>query len=277
MPSAWASLGGDRFRVDGVWPRSHRFFGPVDGLHDPLLLVESMRQSTILLSHAAYGVPLDSHFLMRSLDYTASPECLAVEVRDRIDIEVAFSEITRRGGRLAGMRSDLTVRRNGRTAGTGSSRIEILSARAYCRVRGDRLRRSPLPPPENGVPHQWVGRTRPEDVLLVPTARADRWQLRVDTGHSTLYQGLKDHIPGMVLIEAARQAAHTAIGRAAFRACAGTNTFHRYAEFGGPLWIRLEDLTTAGPDGTRVTVEGRQDGEVAFVATLTARCPKRAR
>ncbi|WP_066953307.1 ScbA/BarX family gamma-butyrolactone biosynthesis protein [Streptomyces lushanensis] len=265
VPTGWVRVAENRFLVRGTWPEDHSFFMPRDGLHDVLLLVESMRQSTILIGHGAYDVPMDHHFLMWGLDFTSHPEHLGLDGTRDVEMEVAFSETTQRAGRLSGMHSHVTVRRGGRTAGTGVSRIKLLSARTYARIRGDLLRATHTAAPGAGAPSHTVGRTRPEDVLLIPTSRSDRWQLRVDTGHSTLYQGRKDHVPGMVLIEAARQAAHAVMGPAALRPRQGRNAFSRYAEFRSPLWIEA----SPGPRENTVTVTGHQEGEEVFSSSVT--------
>ncbi|WP_307125678.1 ScbA/BarX family gamma-butyrolactone biosynthesis protein [Streptomyces sp. B1I3] len=265
VPTDWTHISGDRFLVRGTWPDNHRFFAPRNGLYDPLLLVESMRQSTILIGHGAYDVPADHHFLMWGLDFTTDPGHLAVRYGPEVELEVELSGITRSSGRLSGMHSHVTVRLGRHTAGTGISRIKVLSAKTYARIRGDLPVAPPAASPAVLAPPPRVGRTRPEDVLLVPTGRAGRWQLRVDTSHPTLYQGPKDHIPGMVLIEAARQAAHAVSGPAAFLPSRGGNAFHRYAEFRSPLWIEA----VRQPDGHTVHVTGRQDGRAVFTSSVT--------
>ncbi|MER5888912.1 ScbA/BarX family gamma-butyrolactone biosynthesis protein [Streptomyces sp. NPDC001941] len=274
VPTRWERLAEHRFLVEGQWPEHHPFFAPVGGLHDPLLLVESMRQSTILLGHAAYGVPLDTHYLMWSLDFTCRPHHLPVGYGPDVEIEVGFDELSHRGRTLAGMRATVTVRRSGHEVGTGVSRVNLISARAYRRMRGDTAR---LPPPRQyapDVPPQLVGRLRSEDVLLLPTGIWGHWILKVDTGHRTLYQGPKDHVPGMVLIEAARQAAHATIGPSAFAPWSGDTSFHRYAEFSRPLLMEVTDVSLSGPDWA-MKVTGHQDGEAVFTSILSAGQPRR--
>ncbi|MFF7365244.1 ScbA/BarX family gamma-butyrolactone biosynthesis protein [Streptomyces sp. NPDC008125] len=266
VPTGWERRAENRFLVSGRWPEDHGFFAPADGLHDALLLVESMRQSTILIGHGAYGVPLGHHFLMGALDFTCAPSHLRATGSHEVEIEVSLSGTTWRAGHLSSMDSRVTVRREGGTAGVGVSSIRIMNPRTYARVRGGRTDAAGMLPPEPGVPPHTVGRTRPEDVLLAPASRSDQWQLRVDTGHTTLYQGAKDHIPGMVLIEAARQAAYTLMGPAAFHPAAATNSFGRYAEFGEPIWIEAHP----GQRRNTVVVTGRQEGEEVFRSSVTA-------
>ncbi|WP_260845011.1 AfsA-related hotdog domain-containing protein [Streptomyces sp. SLBN-31] len=52
----------------------------------------------------------------------------------------------------------------------------------------------------------------PTDVVLSPLGQPHRWQLRVDTRHPVLFDHIVDHVPGMLLIEAARQAATATLG-----------------------------------------------------------------
>ncbi|MFD6423355.1 ScbA/BarX family gamma-butyrolactone biosynthesis protein [Streptomyces sp. NPDC060198] len=266
VPTGWERRAENRFLVSGRWPEDHGFFAPAGGLHDALLLVESMRQSTILIGHGAYGVPMDHHFLMWALDFTCDPAHLRAAGSREVEIEVSLSQTTWRAGRLSSMDSRVTVRREGGTAGVGVSSIRIMSPQIYARLRGGRAGAAGALPPEAGVPPHTVGRTRPQDVLLAPASRSGLWQLRVDPGHSTLYQGPKDHIPGMVLIEAARQAAYTLMGPAAFHPAAATNSFGRYAEFGEPIWIEARP----GQRRNTVVVTGHQEGEEVFRSSVTA-------
>ncbi|WP_442819295.1 AfsA-related hotdog domain-containing protein [Streptomyces sp. NBC_01236] len=75
---------------------------------------------------------------------------------------------------------------------------------AYADPTADTARAVPLPPPAGLTP---FGRDRFEDAVLAATDRPDRWQLRVDTTHPALFDHLVDHAPGILLLEAARQAA----------------------------------------------------------------------
>lgn len=46
------------FEVAAQWSRSHRVYRPDrDGRHDPMLLLETVRQTGLALSHHGFGVP----------------------------------------------------------------------------------------------------------------------------------------------------------------------------------------------------------------------------
>ncbi|QMV06648.1 hypothetical protein GJU35_13800 [Streptomyces lincolnensis] len=83
--------------------------------------------------------------------------------------------------------------------------------------------------------------------------------MRVDTSHPLLFDRPDDHVPGMVLLEAARQAAAAVTpGDGTPYPLSMENTFDRYVEFDTPCWIEATPVT----DGVRVV--GHQDGEQVF-------------
>ncbi|WRZ95774.1 hypothetical protein OHB54_02505 [Streptomyces sp. NBC_01007] len=57
MLTDWARGDDHRFAVAAQWPRGHSFFTAVDGCHDPLIALETIRQTGLPLTHAEYGVP----------------------------------------------------------------------------------------------------------------------------------------------------------------------------------------------------------------------------
>ncbi|WP_309485396.1 AfsA-related hotdog domain-containing protein, partial [Streptomyces sp. WELS2] len=105
IPAEWARAGEHCYRVKGNWNSRHAFFSPLQGRYSPVTIFETFRQTVILLAHEAYSVPMEHHFVMWDVHYTAVPqELIASEEDARIDAEVEFSDIYQRGTRLAGMR-----------------------------------------------------------------------------------------------------------------------------------------------------------------------------
>ncbi|WP_079126545.1 ScbA/BarX family gamma-butyrolactone biosynthesis protein, partial [Streptomyces sp. ERV7] len=187
-----------------------------------------------------------------------------------IDVELEFSRLEWRGGKLSRLKVHWVLRRLGRLVATGSGQARVLSPGVYRRLRGDRT--SPgvsgyLPLP---VPADLAGRTRAADVVLAPCPQERVWRLRVDTSHPTLFQRPNDHVPGMLLLEAARQAASAALGPLPFVPVAGDIAFHRYAEFDSTCWIQVTDAAPRRPGMTSVQVTGHQDDSLVFLATLSA-------
>lgn len=271
FPVEWRPLDGkDRFAVRAAWPADHPFFTPVrrgaERCHDPLLLVETLRQSTMALLHDAHGLPLSRHILLGEISLACDPAGLTV-TGEGADIEVRFAELLRRGDQLSDTRVDWIVRRGARAVATGGARARFVGPAAYRRLRGGHVEAGAVRPGPRvrRAPAPLTGRARTEDVLLAPGGREGVWKLVVDTGHPQLFQRPNDHIPGMLFLEAARQAASAAAWPRPCLPAALRIVFDRYAEFdGGPCLLRVESGRAAG----EFEVTGYQDGARLFTCGL---------
>ncbi|MFE7660982.1 ScbA/BarX family gamma-butyrolactone biosynthesis protein [Streptomyces celluloflavus] len=267
----WRHDGADSWVVNAQWPRAHSFYGPVNGLHDPVMLVETMRQAGILLSHVAHCVPLDHPIIWQQVGYHLAPEALrAAEAPAEVQLHVTDHNLVRRGKRLVSARQVFRIVCDGAELGTAMLDFSCHSPAVYRRLRGEysdlalaNARCLPLP---DAVAPQLVGRERARDVVLSPTDDADRWQLRVDTSHPVLFDHPVDHTPGMLMIEAARQAAQAATDGGTLPVTMECS-FERYAELDTPSWVRAH---TTGRDE-----DGREQVEVGIeqrgVPVLAAR------
>ncbi|MFG2827270.1 ScbA/BarX family gamma-butyrolactone biosynthesis protein [Streptomyces sp. NPDC048434] len=272
LVTSWRRLDDSRFSLTARWPHDHGYFTPVHGHHHLILTGETIRQAGLLLCHTELGVPVGHHFILGDLVYTTHPEHLAVgSGPTRLTVDVTCSRMRLRAGTLVGGHFNMTIRKAGRIVATGYSDVTVTSPAVYRRIRGERLaaRRTlgPLPSP---VPHQLTGSAKDSDVLLSPTDRADRWQLRIAPGHAAMVNPANDHIPGMLLLDAAQQAARALTAPQAFVPYAFGTEFRRYAEHGVPCTIVAQHVPSALPSTTTVQVTGSQEGEPVFVSTLTA-------
>ncbi|MEV3886609.1 ScbA/BarX family gamma-butyrolactone biosynthesis protein [Streptomyces griseoincarnatus] len=273
MLTGWERADERRFAVSAQWPRGHIFFTSVNGCHDPLIAAETLRQIGSLLAHAEYGVPLGHHFLMWDLSLTVRPEHLLVGgAPASLDIDVVCEDVRMRRESLAGLRYTTVMRRAGQVVATGGASFTCMTSKVYQRLRADRLDGAgPQLALTAPTAPQNVGRVSPTDVVLTPVGRPDRWQLRVDTRHPVLFEHPVDHIPGMMLLEAARQAAVAAVDEDAMPLSI-TGEFSRYAELDTPCVIEARRLPRTD-QGEVVQVSGRQDGEAVFCSTVTVAAP----
>lgn len=291
----WRSSGAGSWTVTAQWPRTHGFYGPVQGLHDPMMLVETVRQASIMLCHVGHDVPLGHPAIWQRLHYEVSPEALTVsDSPAEVELRVTDHDIVRRGTRLSGMRQLFSVLRDGRELATVEGNLSIHTPAVYQRLRGEYAdlavaNSRKLAPPEPVAP-ALVGRDRTADVVLAPAAgrtaegRATErwaaeqgaadgtrlWQLRVDTAHPVLFDHPVDHAPGMLMVEAARQAGHAAAGPGAVpfeMECA----FIRYAELDTPCWIRATGPRRDARGRLQVSVTAEQNDQPVFTATLRCR------
>ncbi|MFB7943186.1 ScbA/BarX family gamma-butyrolactone biosynthesis protein, partial [Streptomyces sp. NPDC056049] len=209
LPTGWSRNAENRFSVTACWPAVHPFFVPRTGdLHDPLLVAETMRQATMLVCHAEFGVPEDDQFVMWDLSYDAVAEELTRDERPaEITVDLSCSDIRTRGRGLREMRTSLVLSRDGRRLATGGGGINCTSAPAYRRMRGARLAGVGAPVPLlPAVPPHVVGREREKDVVLAPGDAPGRWRLRVDTTHPPLEPPATVHRPARLPPPPGRQA-----------------------------------------------------------------------
>ncbi|MGV4988452.1 ScbA/BarX family gamma-butyrolactone biosynthesis protein [Streptomyces sp. NRAIS4] len=271
MLTDWARVDDCHFTVAAQLPRRHGFFATVDGCHDSLLIAETIRQAGILLSHTEFGVPLGHQFLMWDLTIGIEPERMLVEdTPASLDISISCMDIKRRGSNLAGFHYEAVIRRDGHVAATGSATFTCTSPEVYARLRAGRIgddAPAPLQLTSPIAPHD-VGRASPTDVVLSPAREQDCWQLRVDTRHPVLFDHPVDHVPGMVLLEAARQATAAALGHTCLPV-GMTTTFSRYAELDTACSIEARVLPPHANGEEHVIVTGRQNGQLVFTSDVT--------
>ncbi|GHC37719.1 MULTISPECIES: ScbA/BarX family gamma-butyrolactone biosynthesis protein [Streptomyces rochei group] len=274
MLTDWERVDDTRFKVAAQWPRGHSFFTPIDGrYHDPLIAAETIRQVGSLLGHAEFGVPFGHHYLLHDLSLRVDPHHLMIhQAPASLDLDVTCQDLKMRGGRLAALRYQAVVRRDGHTAATGVFSFSCVSPTVYRRLRPPHVfadSHRPLPLTAPAAP-QSVGRMSPADVVLSPTEDPHRWQLRLDTQHPVLFDHPGDHVPGMVLLEAARQAAAGALGRTSLLPLALTSELVQYAELDIPCIIEAAPHPTHSPGLTTVHITGHQRGQTVFTCTVTA-------
>jgi hypothetical protein len=274
--TGWEKTGHDMFTVNALWPRSHSFYNSEHGMHDPLLLCETVRQAGLLLSHVGFHVPLGHPVGWGRIQYTLNPDALRIEGRPaELELQVTCSDIRYSRSLPSSMSMHIEVVRNGALLALVSLRFGCHTPAVYERLRGGRndvdqlFHAAPLPP--EPVSRSSVGRLRKQDIVLSPTEQRHRWRLRVDTSHPVLFDHALDHVPGMLLLEAVRQAAHATqpIGSATLPVAMDVS-FNRYVEFDEPCWIEVEQTectsSTQGPRQT-VRVNALQNGVFAFNAT----------
>lgn len=265
-------LDGDRFALTGQWPRAHTFFTDAEGKrHDPTQAAETIRQVGLLLAHSEFGVPLGHQFLLRDMEYSVSPDNLDIGTGpSELTLQAICTDVKWRGSRVTQFAMAITIERDGRPAASGSGHFTCIAPAAYNRLRGaGRVDTGTAPPPRPRiVDPRRVGRSAAVDVVLSPTDQDGRWLLSPDRSHPILFEHGGDHVPGMVLIEAARQAACELKGDT-FEPVQVSTEFHQYAEFDSPCWIDAVMVPPARAGMRSVHVTGHQGDNLVFSARLT--------
>lgn len=270
--TGWRRTADDRFVVTARWPPDHDFYAVRDHRHDPLLLSETIRQTFPLLAHEAYGVPFGHHLVWDTYAWCLNPDLLHAD-GSAVDLElrVVARDVVRRRGSVAVLSLAYDVVRDGIPLATASSRFTIQVPAVYRRLRGDHGDAAAIRPIRvpTAARAQIVGRQDAGDVVLAPTDVPQRWQLRVDTDHSVLFDHPVDHAPGMLLLEAVRQAAHAVSGPAPVSVIAMDVRFHRYAELDAPSWVEVRRTECDAAHRPRLAVNCSQEGSELFSCTVT--------
>ncbi|MGW6569565.1 ScbA/BarX family gamma-butyrolactone biosynthesis protein [Streptomyces sp. NPDC054975] len=264
--TGWTRHDDSFYTLTTQWPAP-----AVEGPYDPRVLTQTIRQSGLLIVHAEYGIPLSHQTLLWDFNYTVHPEFRVSPVEPAaLDVEVRVTETRRNGRGASALRMDMHIRQDGITVARADSEFGWVSPAAYRRLRGEHVTVDwgnwLVPAPVE--PHT-VGRTDPVDVLLAAGDRPGRWQLRNDIGNTLLYDHPVDHVPGLVLMEAAHQAAHAAAAPAHFVPTDLATSYERYVEFDEPCWLEAELIPFPASGRLTVRVTGLQGGQRVFRVDLS--------
>ncbi|MFF4244907.1 ScbA/BarX family gamma-butyrolactone biosynthesis protein [Streptomyces sp. NPDC001822] len=265
--TGWDRLEDGEFSLTARWP------APPEGLpYDPRVLVQTIRQSGLAIAHGEYGVPLSHQTLLNSFDFTVAPGLRIAGSAEScpLTVKVSLTKQKRRGRAGSSLGMDIRILRDETTVARADCQFGWISPVAYHRLRGDHLTTEwatwPLPEP---VAPSTVGRATDADVVLAPGTRPRQWQLRNDVDNTLLFDHPVDHVPGLVLMEAAYQAAHATLYPACLEPTTVTTSFERYTEFDRPCWIETEVVPATDCGETSVLVSGTQDGTTVFRARLS--------
>lgn len=189
------ALGDDTFIAGAQWPRNHRLFGRSTDV-DVSLVAETVRQVTIFLAHTEYEVPVGDAFLMGAMQ-VATVNRVMNEVGPDLAVTIRATELRRSARGLASFVVEAVMRDADGEVARGNASARILDQRTYARTR--RGRTAPLVVNGSGPGRETLD-------VIAPTPRPGVSMLVVNTAETAFFDHPLDHVPGMLLIEAARQA-----------------------------------------------------------------------
>lgn len=274
------SLDDGHFLVGAQWPRLHAFYRTCTGRYDTMLLAETVRQCAIYLAHIRYAVPLHYKFTMQRMQVDADVDLLTVGSSSaEVVIDARVTGTSRRHGILSAFTVTLEFRVDGQVIGRGSAVANVLSPAAYEHARwrgaGSRVVGPPsLPAP---VDADAVCVADPSAVVLgAHPAGPGRgiWLLRSNLTHPVLFDHPLDHVPGALILEAARQSARLRMGWS----CADVE----HIELGFRRFLELDEPTTVAArisegESSYVDVEFSQWGETHASGTVWLAAPAGSR
>ncbi|MEV6947491.1 AfsA-related hotdog domain-containing protein [Streptomyces sp. NPDC051172] len=215
------SVDENTFRAAAQLPPRHFYYGDHTArpaMHDPLAVFESVRQMLLCAMHLQHDAGHDT----KSITATASLEITdpgPLRARGALDLLLLGDVQLAKNYRDAISRvvHQVRVMAGGRQVGVVTVDTAQRPDTVYEKLR---MSHRATPPPmssavpvrTDGVapPPRLVGREQAENVVLENadvTDGAVRARLRVPTTHPSMFEHAQDHVPGPVMMEAARQAA----------------------------------------------------------------------
>lgn len=214
------SVDENTFRAAAQLPPRHFYYSDHTGrpaMHDPLAVFESVRQMLLCAMHLQHDAGHDT----KSITATASMEITDLEpllVRGPLDLLLLGSvELAKEyQGAISRVVHRVRVMVGERQAGVITVDTAQRPDGVYEKLR---MSHRSTPPPSSdtlsahtdGVaPPPWlVGREQAENVVLENAHAKDgalHARLRVPVAHPSMFEHAQDHVPGPVMMEAARQA-----------------------------------------------------------------------
>jgi acyl-coenzyme A thioesterase PaaI-like protein len=273
-----AAVGPDSFLCAASLPRLHPTYAPAGaGHHDLLLLIEVVRQATIVVGHRHLGVPRDRQFLLREVELAVLDldACRRSPDRARAIVDVRVSGVRRLDGVVAGFELTGRLSIDGATAAAAAGGCLCLAPEDYRVVRGQpslpssrelegRALRRRAAPAE-------VGQT---EVVVTPIEGSNDGdactEVIVDPAHSTFFDHPLDHVPAMLLVQAARQVAHAAVPGGAGAVTVGARArFVSFAELHPSVRCDARLVGAGAPASPPASVEVTLDQGGAVIAELS--------
>lgn len=210
----------DTYEVAAQLPRAH-IMGENASTHDFLLLVEVLRQGGVFLAHAYEKVDLDESFIFRDLRIQMV-DLAAVRTGSapaRAVVTFAVEPQRKRNGRVQAIDFTGSFTIEGKPVLRFSGGLAFFSRNVYKALRA--RRRDALAGVLGALPVHVaadpasVGRRNAYNVVITQPVVAATSTLSAtvlsDTSHPHLFDHQLDHIPGNLLMEAARQLAAASV------------------------------------------------------------------
>jgi len=288
-------LDGGWVLVAAQWPRDHALHHPdVEGYSDPVLLIETIRQASIYIAHEYFDVPFTHRFIFCDLEFHIEDfgGLRGGSVPQKVILDGRMVPAAAGSGRRFDAQYEVRVTVDGLLCARAAARVLAVENRLYAALRGP-LAGVPvsdgghgsMPQPGRLFPPAEVGRLRAENVLLCqePSGGPGVYRLCLTPGHPGYFEHPSDHVPGMALLEAVRQAAHRFVYHEDTGSAARGHTtpptvltalriaFGSFANLDESVVITAKDISPTHPGqeaATRVELTAVQECRVVAQASL---------
>ncbi|MFE3742996.1 ScbA/BarX family gamma-butyrolactone biosynthesis protein [Streptomyces sp. NPDC059134] len=233
---------GGGFEAAASWPRSHPTFPRGGGeLHSPLMIVETLRQLGIYIPLRYFGIPPSANLVITDLFFETDPasEPRLVSGATGVTCRVAVSAVRYDAdGGVTGLRLDVDYLADGAHFARAGGGARFFRPEQYAAVREGRTQATaPAGPADRIRPEPGgVGVSGAHDVVI-GTDGATLLVEPADMRHPYFFDHATDHLPGMIVLEAARQAAAFVTRGRLLRPTAGRLKTARFIEYAPPARV----------------------------------------
>ena len=266
-----------RFLLAAQWPRSYATSATSgsrsgsgaasDERHDPMLAAETIRQVGLYICQRFLGAPSTSKPVIRSVGFQLDNSTEPVVGYGATDVLCRAEVSDVRHVADVPWPVALSVRIQfsaaGREFGSAFGRVRVLSEEEYDVFRGPNAAAAPVPDDVHWRPSPTdVSVPSFGDVMLVRDPSGSLLVAPADLRHPRFFDHPSDHVPGMVLLEAARQAACLA-GASPGRLSGCHMQALRFTEWHSPVHVEC------GPAADGWAFQVTQAGETTASGTLS--------
>ncbi|MFC7310647.1 AfsA-related hotdog domain-containing protein [Streptomyces monticola] len=200
------------FLAAAQWPCSHPTYPKTpDGRHSPVMVAETARQLGLAVPQLFLGAGSESHFVINDMRLEIDPDREPREVRGASDVLVRtdFTWNPAAGPQLRSFTIRTEFVHDGGVFAHCEGSSALLSPAVYRRLRSGAPGLPDCALPEGFVrPHcTEVGAVRDSDVVIARNPAGDVLIAPCDLRHPYFFDHVAEHVPGILLLEAARQAA----------------------------------------------------------------------
>ncbi|MER2205728.1 MAG: AfsA-related hotdog domain-containing protein, partial [Rhodococcus sp. (in: high G+C Gram-positive bacteria)] len=194
--------------------------------------------------------PLHYKFLMETFSFEMLDALDVQPVAEPLSFSMTVDNLTHRDGAVSGVEMTGVLREGARHVAGCTAVARGVSPEGYRRIRQGREDYRPsrriLPTGTAVVGSERVGRLTDGDVLISTDAAGHTMYCTPDPRNHSLFDHPVDHIPGMILFEAARQAVRYRTGAPATRIASLSATFPRFTEWETPCEVSTTPLDASG-------------------------------
>ncbi|CCQ16057.1 putative uncharacterized protein [Rhodococcus sp. AW25M09] len=248
---------------------SHRMFAPVRRTHDSLMVAEALRQAVSLFCHVTHGVPLDhvvfiEHFRFEILEPLSVDNIDDSLVAESITTDVTFDDASTDNVKLSARLLNGTQLVAFGTASVRSIGPEVYSAFRTASMADPHFRY--LPAGTEVVEAAAVGRFDPSDVVLARHTSDGTLVVAPDPRNLAMFDHSVEYLPGVTMLEAARQALRLSTGVPELDFTSLEVRFMGFAEWSNPCSVIVD---TASRDGVH-RIQFEHNGAVLSAMSVTA-------